>query len=147
MIVVPVILHAVAVEEQLVLHVLDALVPLLVEQSTEQSDAIVLTLHDDVEEAEDVLEDDDVPVVVAVESAELVGCGDGWSLFGGTGVGCKSLPIFIVGQFTCGKGGGVGGGNMPGKPIPNRKNPPLSRPGGQKKQPGPPLMKGYNPRV
>ena len=43
----------------------------------------MLTLHDnleedeDVSEDEDVLEDDDVPVVVTVESAELVGCEDG----------------------------------------------------------------------
>jgi len=82
----------------------------------------VLALHDDVSE------DDCVPVDVAVESAEFVGCVDGWSLFPGSGVGCKSLPILIVGQLlTFGKGGGAGGGNMPGKFIPNKKNPPLSR--------------------
>ncbi len=101
----------------------------------------MLELHDD------VLEDDDVPVDVAVESAELVGCVDGWSLFPGSGVGCKSLPIFMVGQFvTFGNGGGVGGGNMPGRFIPNKKKPPLSRPGGQKKHLDPPLINGYSPK-
>ena len=50
-----------------------ALVPLVVKQSTEQSDAIVLKLHGD------VLKGDEVPLDVAVESAELVGREGGWS--------------------------------------------------------------------
>lgn len=63
-----------------------------------------------------------------------------------SGVGLKSLPIVIVGNpLIPGNGGVGGGGNIPGWSIPNRKKPPLSNPGVQKKHEGPPLMNGYRP--
>ena len=63
-----------------------------------------------------------------------------------SGVGFKLLSIVIVGKFlTPGNGGVGGGGKIPGRLIPNKKSPPLSIPGGQKKHEGPPLIKGYSP--
>ena len=57
-----------------------------------------------------------------------------------------SLPIVIVGNLTLtwGKGGVGGGGKTAGMSIPHKMRPPRSIPGGQKKQLGPPFMKGYS---
>ena len=118
----------------------EALAPLAVEQTTEQSEAVKAFEHEDaVEEGTDEVD----KVVGAGELAD--GLDDG-SFSSVSGVGFRSLPIVIVGKFlTFGNGGVGGGGKIPGLFMPNKKKPPFSNPGGQKKHEGPPLMKGYRP--